>query len=209
MKIIDLSQAHQNNMTQFPGTPLVNISQICQIEDCGFRVTDFHGIVHTGTHCDAPAHFVNGGKTIDQMSLDHFVGEAIIVDVDVSNGREIPESIIDGTSIQAGDIVLFRSGFSKLWQEPRYIEDYPYLSTALAQRLVDLGVKSVGMDFLSPDPVDDDSVHQILLGNGLSSIENLNNLELITTERFLFIAAPVLINGSDGAFTRAIGIVDL
>lgn len=208
MKIIDLSQAHCNDMTQFPGTPPVAIEQICEIPKDGFRLTDFHCIVHTGTHCDAPAHYVEGAKTIDQLPLEQFVGEAILVDVDTNNGRELSADILDGKDVRKGDILVLRSGFSKVWEEEAYINDYPYLSTDLAKKLVDLGIKSLAIDFLSPDPVDGDSVHKILLGNGITPIENLNHLDQIDRERFLLVAAPMLIHGAEGAFTRAVAILD-
>lgn len=208
MRIIDLSQAHCNRMTQFPGTPDVNIEQVCEISQNGFRLTDFHAVVHTGTHCDAPAHYVEGAETIDQMALERFIGEAIIVDITTKNGRELPASILDGKIIKKGDILVLRSGFSKKWDQIAYVEDYPFLSIALAERIISLGVKAVAIDFLSPDPIDGDSVHKILLKAGIFPIENLANLDKIPNERFFLSAAPVLIKDAEGAFTRAYGIVE-
>ncbi len=115
MKVIDLSQSFRNDMPQFPGTPPIEIEQIAQIKDGGFRITDFHSIVHTGTHCDAPAHCVEGGKMMEELDLDVFVGNAIMIDAPVEESREIPVDILDGIDILPGDIVIIRTGYSKYW----------------------------------------------------------------------------------------------
>ncbi|MDF4740808.1 cyclase family protein, partial [Vibrio parahaemolyticus] len=81
MKVIDLSQTFENNMSQFPRTPKINLEAITSVEETGYQVTDFHSVVHVGTHCDAPAHFISGATTIDQLPLDQFVGEAVLIDV--------------------------------------------------------------------------------------------------------------------------------
>ena len=81
MKIIDLSHWYEEDMPLFPGTPAIQIQQVSQIEEDGFRVTDFHSTVHVGTHCDAPAHFVKGAKTMGEIPLEEFVGYAVVLDV--------------------------------------------------------------------------------------------------------------------------------
>ncbi len=147
MKVIDLSQSFRNDMPQFPGTPPIEIEQIAQIKDGGFRITDFHSIVHTGTHCDAPAHCVEGGKMMEELDLDVFVGNAIMIDAPVEESREIPVDILDGIDILPGDIVIIRTGYSKYWGQAKYVEDSPYISEELAKALSELDIKSVGIDF--------------------------------------------------------------
>ncbi|NLL81078.1 MAG: cyclase family protein [Tissierellia bacterium] len=207
MKIIDLSHALEVGMTQFPGTPPIEVKQICHYDPDGFRLTDLHSSVHTGTHCDAPGHYIEGGKMIDELGLDKFVGEAVIIDVDTSEGRELPVSILDGKDIRKDDIVILRTNMSKYWNMEEYITDYPYLSIELAERLVELEIKALGMDCLSPDSVDSDKVHKVILGAEIIAIENLNNLDQIHVDRFNFYAAPLLISNSEGGFTRAFAIL--
>ena len=60
MKFVDLSHPYKIGMTLFPGTPPIKVKQIAQIDEGGFRITDFHSTVHVGTHCDAPAHCIKG-----------------------------------------------------------------------------------------------------------------------------------------------------
>lgn len=208
MKIIDLSQKMEKDMSYFPGTKKVNIEQVSQIDEDGFRLTDFHSTVHTGTHCDSSAHYIEDGLLIDETPLDYYVGEGVIVDVNVENGRELPANILDDVEIGKGDILILRSGFSKYWNTEKYIKDYPYLSKELAEKIVELGVKSLGIDFLSPDALDKDHVHKILLGAEIPIIENLANLDKIEESKFFFSAAPINIKGAEGSFARAYGIVE-
>lgn len=209
MKIIDLSQTFENGMPQFPNTKPIKIEQIAQIEEGGFRVTDLQSTVHNGTHCDAPAHCIEGGKTIDQLSLDTFVGEAIMLDADVEEKREISTEVLEGVKIHPKDIVIIRTGYSKYWGQERYVYDAPYLSEELAQSLSNLDIKSIGIDFISPDKVDSirSPVHNILMKENIPFIENLNNLDKIKKERFFFSAAPLLIYKSDGGLARAFAVI--
>ncbi len=210
MKIIDLSHPYKMGMTQFPGTPPIDVKQIAQIDEGGFRVTDFHAIVHVGTHCDAPAHCVKGAKTMDEIPLDEFIGEAVIVDANVEEEKEIKPDILKDYEIKPGDIVLIRTGYSKYWGTDKYVEDSPYLSEKLAQALVDLKIKAIGIDFISPDKVEDNTspVHKIFMNNNVHIIENLNRLDEIDKPRVFFAAAPVLIDKADGGFTRAFAVIE-
>ncbi len=209
MKVIDLSQKFENNMPQFPNTKPIEIEQIAQIDQGGFRVTLINSSVHNGTHCDAPAHCIDGGITIERIPLENFVGYALIIDADVGEDREIPGSILEGIDVEEGDIVLLRTGYSKYWTEKRYIEDSPYLSEELALKLVNYKIKALGIDFLSPDRVDSTTspIHRIFLSRNIPFIENLNNLDKIPSKRVFFSAAPLLINASDGGLTRAFAVV--
>jgi arylformamidase len=208
MRVIDLSQVMENGMPQYPGQPNASFQQITSVPNDGYQVTDFHAVVHVGTHCDAPAHFIDGGETMENVPLERFVGEAVVVDVPPSSNREMQPSILDNVDIRQGDIVLFRSHMSRHWGEPAYLTDFPYIGEALARALVDRGVKAVGLDFISPDPVETETfpAHHILLGNRLGIVENLKNLDQIKTPRVFFSAAPIKIKGSDGAFARAFAV---
>ncbi|AEM79849.1 cyclase family protein [Thermoanaerobacter wiegelii] len=208
-RIIDLTHPYRVGMTTYPGTLPIDINSI---GDTNYNFIYFlYGINHIGTHCDAPAHMIKGEKTIDQISIDTFMGEAVIVDVDVKDSFEIGPDVLKGHEIREGNIVLFRTGYSRLWDKEEYIKKSPYLSEELAKELVKHKVKAVGLDFISPDPVRDDitfPVHKILLASNIIIIENLNNLDKISQKRVWFSAAPILIEGADGAFTRAYAIVE-
>lgn len=209
MKIIDLSQTLEPGMPQYPGHPAAQFTRMNSVEEHGFQMTDFHAVVHVGTHCDAPAHFIAGGQTMEAIPLDRFVGDAVIVDVTSNASRELEPSVLDGVDVRKGDIVLFRSNISKQWGNTRYLTDYPYFTETLAHELVAREIKAVGLDFMSPDPVEIDDispVHHILLSHQIGIVENLVNLDEIQTARIFFSAAPLKIQGSDGAFARAFAI---
>ncbi|KFN03237.1 cyclase family protein [Bacillus clarus] len=209
MKVIDLSQTFEKDMSQFPGTPKIHLEPITSVEEAGFQVTDFHSVVHVGTHCDAPAHFISGATTIDQLPLDQFVGEAILIDVTHVQERKLPKEVLHGAEVREGDIIIFHSNLSEKWNTDAYEKEALYLSEELAKELVKLKVKSVGLDFISPDEVTTETspIHHILLGNNIYLIENLTNLDAIKTNRFFFSAAPLKIKDSDGAFARAFAVI--
>jgi kynurenine formamidase len=122
---------------------------------------------------------------------------------------EIKADVLKDYDIKPGDIVLVRTGYSKLWGQPEYVEKSPYFSEELATELVELKIKAVGMDFISPDQVESTTspIHHILMGNQIPIIENLNNLDQIDVERIFFSAAPVLVDKADGGFTRAFAVI--
>jgi len=205
MRIIDLSQTMEPGMPQYPGQPDASFTRISTVEHDGYQVTDFHAVVHVGTHCDAPAHFIAGGETMDHVPLDRFVGEAMVVDVPLTSERELGPSVLDGVDVRAGDILLFRSGMPQQWGSETYLTTYPFIGEALAKKLVALGVKAIGLDFISPDPVESTTfiAHHTLLGNRLGIVENLRNLDALPTGRLFFSAAPIKVKGCDGGFARA------
>lgn len=209
-RIVDLSQVMENSMPQYPGHPAARFELIAQVETEGFQMTDFHSVVHTGTHCDAPAHFIAGGETMEDVPLDRFVGDAVVIDVTNMGARELDETCLAGYDVRRGDIVLFCSGTDRLWGKQAYTTQYPTVAKSLANALVNRGVKAIGLDYMTPDPIDTETApaHHILLGNQLGIIENLRGMQEIVGKRVFFAAAPIKVKGSDGAFARAFAIVD-
>ena len=133
MKVIDLSQTFENNMSQFPGTPKIQLEAITSVEETGYQVTNFYSFVHVGTHCDAPAHFISGATTIDKLSLNQFVGEAVLIDVTHVQGRKLPKEVLNNIDIKEGDIVIFHSNLSNKWNTEAYEKEAFYLSEELAE----------------------------------------------------------------------------
>ncbi|MGB9780996.1 cyclase family protein [Caldanaerobacter sp.] len=210
MRMIDLSHFIENGMPQYPGQPEIKIERIAEVAKDGYQLTEAKAVVHLGTHCDAPAHFIEAGDTIEKLPVDFYSGEAVIIDVPHLPDRLMKPELLEGVDLKEGDIVIFRTGMSKYWLEEAYIKEFPYLTEELAHLLVEKRVKAIGLDTLSPDPVEteDFPVHHILLGNKVGIIENLTNLEAIDKKRFLFIALPLKIKGSDGSPVRAVAILE-
>lgn len=102
--------------------------------------------------------------------------------------RKLPKEVLHNADIKKDDIVIFHSNLSNKWNTEAYEKEAFYLSEELAEELVELKVKSVGLDFISPDEVTTETspIHHILLGNNIFLIENLTNLDAIKAKRFFF-----------------------
>ncbi|WP_297515805.1 cyclase family protein [Thermococcus sp.] len=188
--IVDLSLPLGEDTPVYPGDPEVKVKPWAFIERDGYYMNALKLGEHSGTHVDAPAHFIPGGKTIDEMPLEKFIGEAFVVDVRNGEGTvkldEIPDSGYHGR------IVLFLTGGREL-------------SPEVALFLVAEGVKAVGTDAMS---IGDETVHTILLSEEVPVFENLSNLEVLLGKTFTFIGLPLRIEGGSGSPVRAIAIVE-
>ena len=162
--------------------------------------------MHVGTHIDAPAHLIEGGKGIESYSLLRFIGDGCVIDASGLKIIGLKEEYKD--KIRNSDIVLIYTGYGRYFEETEYYkEDAPIFSEEFAEYLVKEQIRMVGMDLSSPDRYPYE-IHKILLNNDVLIIENLNNLqELLDIERFTFCAMPISID-AEASITRAISIVD-
>lgn len=207
---VDLTQTIENGMTIYVGDAVPKISSYKRLEKDGVNLTVFTLGSHTGTHVDAPMHFVKGGKTLDQLPAESFVGEATVLDFsNIKAGKEITASDLQehASDVKKGDIVLLYTGLSRRWGDPRARRTITYLGGEGARWLVERGAKAVGIDYLSVErfgakvPV----AHVTLLSHGVPIIESLNkNLSRFTGQRVLLFCLPIKLGGRDGAPARAI-----
>lgn len=156
---------------------------------------------HTGTHLDAPAHFVEGGATLDQIPLERFFCRAQVID---GRGRSVLSAeILAGSEIHGGEAVLFRTDNEQLPRE-RFSADYVHLSVDLAERLIEMQVSLVGIDYLSVDSArgPDYPVHTALLGAGLLILEDCD-LRAVRPGRYRLTCLPLRLAGTDAAPCRA------
>mgnify|MGYP000980419442 CR=1 FL=1 len=166
----------------------------------GARETRLVMDAHTGTHIDAPLHFVPEGKTLDQIPIEQLIRRARVVDL--SDIEEVirPEHL-SGHGIARGDFVLLKTLNST---EPILERDFVYISGAAAQALVDIGVAGVGIDALGVErDQPEHDTHRILLGAGVIIIEGLR-LGHVPAGEYLMIAAPLKILGVEAAPARVI-----
>jgi kynurenine formamidase len=155
---------------------------------------------------DAPAHFYNGVRTIDQIPPEQFIGAAALVDArGVAPRAEITPAYFANCepAIRAACKVIFWTGWSSRWGQAGYFDDYPVLSESAAQWLAERGVHLVGMDTPSPDR-DPHPVHYILLGANMVIVENLRGLEQIGRDIFELIVVPLALEGLEASPVRAI-----
>ena len=207
-QIIDLSYELESSTPVYPGDAGVEIKIL---ETTSTKILDrralnnsrFSVSIHTGTHMDAPFHFFDGGKTIDQISLDRFYGPALCVDLEGEKSIDAATLKPFEEKIRQHRKVVLNTGWSSHWKKPDYFTDHPCLTGEAAQFLVDSGAHLVGLDTPSVDQPPFPA-HLVLLGNGVVIVENLRNLDAIPQEAFELIVLPLKIVGRDGSPARAI-----
>lgn len=206
MRTYDITLTITPQMTVWPGDPSVNIQRISSIASGdNSNVSQMTMSCHTGTHVDAPDHFLNNGKTVEGLSLDLLVGRAYVL--------HLPDvSMITASVLMQADIpprtrrLLFKTRNSEYWTKGNgeFHTDFVGLSVDAAELLVDRNVKLVGIDYLSIAPYKMSApVHTILLDAGIVVIEGLD-LSKVSQGRYTLHCLPLKLAGADGAPTRCI-----
>lgn len=170
---------------------------------------------HIGTHVDAPAHLVPGGKTIDQIAPERFYGTAVVLDLPRSDNGAVTASELQAAepAVQEGDIVVISTGWGGRYGEAVYSSHHPYLTTDAADWLVQRGVRMLAMDVQSVDlphslrPSDFRYTSlRRLLENGIPVLHSVTGLAPLLGRRVLFYGMPVVFAGADGAPVRAFAV---
>ena len=188
-----------NGMEVFPGDPQVDISRVKTLKKDGLVLSKICMGLHTGTHIDAPMHYLPGGKGIDRIPLGSLTGKALVCDLsDRASG--ISGKDLKAVPIQKGDIV-----FLKTENRQTRRKEGIYLQLTGAEHLVKNKVKAVGIDRLSIEkPASEDaSVHKLLLGREIPVIEGLV-LEHVAGGRYLAHCSPLRIKGGEAAPARCV-----
>jgi arylformamidase len=164
--------------------------------------------VHTGTHMDAPKHFIKDGKSIDKLPFDTSVGPARVIEI--KDKVSIKPEELKLHNIKKGERILFKTVNSpRCWQTDAFVNDFVFVTRDAAQFLVDAGVILVGVDYLSvgspkdPEKAMRPDTHQILLGAGLYLIEGLN-LTAVKAGDYNLICLPLKLMDAEGSPVRAI-----
>jgi len=212
-KAVDLTHHLRNGMPIYPGDPPPAFASYATLEKDGVNVTRLTLGSHTGTHLDAPKHFIQDGIGIDQIPPNKLVGEAYVTDL---SNKPIGSGItaqdlrqkLDGR-VAEDDIVVCYTGCSEHWGDETVTRNYTYLTAEAADYLVSKRVRAVGIDFLSvekfkaPDPV----VHKTLLGNRIFIVESLNKAtKQFVGSRILMICMPIKLQNGDGAPARVVAV---
>ena len=168
------------------------------------NVTTLEMGAHSGTHTDAPSHFVADGATIDQLPTSTLVGSALVVEH--RGPHHITAVDVDALGVDGRcERVLFKTSNGPLWDSPSFRRDFVALAPSAATRLVELGVRLVGIDYLSVDPFEagnDCPAHRILMAAGVAVLEGAD-LRAVPSGEYLLVCAPVKLVGAEGAPTRA------
>ena len=158
--------------------------------------------VHSGTHIDAPFHFVADGNTIDQLPLERFIGPALVYAVEAE--RYITKEHVAGIRLDGATRVLFKTKNSALLRKQEYDPDFVAISVEAAESLVELGVELVGLDYLSVAHADEQvPVHRAFLDHGVVLLEGID-LSAVAPGRYELMCLPIPLGDSDGAPCRAV-----
>ncbi|MBS7611126.1 cyclase family protein [Candidatus Bathyarchaeota archaeon] len=230
VKIVDLSQVLYNCMPSWPTQPNLLYEMLSNVARDGNTMHMIRQMTtHSGTHIDAPLHFIVGGKSTDQLPIDAFAGEGLVVDLSYKKAGE-PITINDlkayENEIRLGDVLMLHTGWDKKFGfNPEYLFEWPYVIEETAEYLVEKKIKALGVDTLSvggwdgqlpghgPVAVEGSParVHRILLGAGIILIESLRNLNSVLDgrkyRRAYFIYAPIAFKDSDGGPCRALAMI--
>ena len=206
MVIHDISLPISESLVTWPTHPPIRINQPRHLEKGDHAtVSEIRMSAHTGTHIDAPNHFMPKGSGIDALDLNLLVGVALVVDA--SRAEQISASELPGMQIPDNtERVLFRTRNSERWHrsQEEFFEDYVGITQSGADWLIKHGIRLVGIDSLSVATLDQNvPTHKALLGAGITIVEGLY-LEGIIPGMYKLVCLPIKLMGLDGAPARAI-----
>lgn len=215
MEIYDVTVPLDERVPIYPGDPPLRVQRVASLAggavcnlsrlDCG---------VHTGTHVDAPGHFIDGAPGVDGLPLEAMLGPVEVVDATSLPGLIDAAALADlGVSARAADPaggpgridrLIFKTRNSQLWSSPEFTEDFVGVTANAAAMLVERGVRLVGIDYLSISPPGDPTpTHRVLLEAGVVILEGLD-LRAVPPGRYGLMCLPIRLVGSDGAPARVV-----
>jgi arylformamidase len=207
MQIWDISVPISPGMPVWPGDPHVELERMVAIargDSC--NLSRLACSAHTGTHVDAPLHFIDDGAPVEQLPLDVLIGPALVVEL--ADAEAITPAHLDALVLpEQTTRLLFKTRNSALWQQPAhaFASDFVALTSDAAAWMVQRGIQLVGIDYLSVQLFQDtDSLtHRLLLEAGVVIVEGLNLYD-IEPGSYQLICLPLMLMGSDGAPARAV-----
>ncbi|MFQ5781642.1 MAG: cyclase family protein [Nitrosopumilus sp.] len=211
MKPIDLTLTISEYLPTFPGSPKPQFISWSSIKDDGYNLELLFLSSHTGTHLDAPYHFVKNGLKINKIPLNRLTGKAILIKFKKANN--IPITKLDITLFEEKNGVIpnkasvfFYTGWQENLKKDNYFTENPGLGVSAAEYLASKKINLVGIDSPSIDLGKDQSfsVHHILSKNNILIVENLTNLNKITSKEFNFTILPLKLKNATGSPVRAI-----
>jgi arylformamidase len=202
---IDISIGLHDGMVHWPDNPPVQIGFVLAIEKGDTsNVSKISMGAHTGTHMDAPLHFIPGGQSIDTMPFSATIGRARVIEIQDTESIMVAE--LEHHRIQMGERILFKTiNSTQYWQTDEFEKNFVFISKEAAEYLINVRVQTVGVDYLSAGGYfkDGPETHRVLLGAGIWIIEGLN-LTPVTAGDYELICLPLKLTGSEGAPARAI-----
>jgi arylformamidase len=205
---LDVTVPIQEQITVFPDTPGVSVNRVSEIsQGDDATVSELRLSTHTGTHIDAPSHFLEDGDPVDRLDLASLNGPARVLDL--ADSRRVGRQELAGHELKSGERILLRTsnstGSGGPWYGRDFDPDYAHLACDGARELADRGVAAVGIDYLSigGEGRDNPETHRTLLDAGITILEGLA-LEDVEPGRYELNCLPMLVKDGDGAPARAL-----
>ena len=215
MKIVDLTLTVSDKIPTFPGSPQPSFIPWENVKEDGYNLELLFLSTHTGTHMDAPYHFLEKGAKIHEISLKKLVSEAVLIKSRKKGNESITKTDIQKFEKKHGKItsfssVIFYTGWQRNLQKKYYFTKNPGLSISAAKYLASKKINLVGVDSPSIDLGKDSkfSVHQIFAKKGILIVENLASLEKIKSSKFHLVVLPLKLKNATGSPVRAIAFVE-
>lgn len=203
MEIIDISWPISENTTEYKDRKTIKLNQINEYSKDGVSETLITIHSHTGTHVDAPEHFLGNNVTIDKIDLKRLIGKCKVLDL-TKVEEKITKSDLEEFNIQKDDIILLKTKNSNLSTTEKFDPNFVYLEKSGAQFLADKKIKCVGIDYLGIERSQPNhETHTILLKNDILIIESLRLKKACDTE-YTFYCLPILMENLDASPARAI-----
>ena len=211
MKPIDLTLTISKSIPSFPGSPTPQFISWSNLKEDGYNLELLFLSSHTGTHLDAPFHFVKNGIKIDQIPLGRLMGKAILIKIKKSKNSPITKSDILQFEKKNGSIpdkssIFFFTDWQKNLKKNNYFTENPGLALSASTYLAQKKTNLVGIDSPSIDLGKDESfsVHHVLSKNNILIVENLANLNKIKSKEFDFTILPLKLKDATGSPVRAV-----
>lgn len=203
---IDISVPINSDLPVWPGSQNIEIKQSLSIKNSDIaNESSINMNLHTGTHVDAPSHFINNGLSIDQIPITKFIGPAYVASI--KNTETITKDILNNSSIPKDTKrLLIQTDNTELWvsRNTKFYEDYIALSLCAANWIVDKGIELVGIDYLSIQKYNDSpQTHIELLSNNIVILEGLN-LSNVTEGWYDLICLPLKLEKIEASPARAL-----
>ncbi len=215
MKILDLTLTVSDKIPAFPGSPHPHFVPWEKIKNDGYNLELLFMSSHTGTHLDAPHHFLENGAKIHEISLKKLVSEAVLIKSKKKSGESITKTDVQKFEKKYGKIdgfssIIFYTGWQRNLQKKYYFTKNPGLSVSAAKYLASKKINLVGIDSPSIDlgTASKFSVHQIFAKKGMLIVENLANLDKIKSSKFHLVVLPLKLKNATGSPVRAVAFVD-
>ena len=208
MRLIDLTHPLMHGQQTFPTDPKLSIIAHGTVATLKYNISQISMGSHQGTHLDAMFHFIEDGKTIDQMPLGWFYGPAHVLRIPKQPREELTVADFEPFEhlLTPGARIIYETGWHREFGQPHFFDDFPSLTQDAAHYLIARRIRLLGMD--TPTPSRDWlEVHRILLGRPAEVVvvESLAHLDQLP-DQFTFIGFPLLFTGRDGSPIRAVGL---